>query len=284
MRLDDQRAIFEPCRLDHLLDQGVHLEDLGHHDRCGFAARFVELSEQPALQHRCISADDRQWSAELVGCKVQELALVLLDGGDALGHAGALQPGRDRRGISRELSDLVGPEKRCERTADHAQVSGTVRQAERQDQDRPAVRRGRGALPGGGLTLHDLVHRFVIDPVAGEGPPAGADDERRLGAQHPFGHEVLEAALGLAALDVIGDVAPDLVIADLRMPRMGGLELIREMRASPEMESIPVVLPTGHVDVADVKRSADAVMIKPFDPEDLVATVSNLVGPKRAGV
>lgn len=98
------------------------------------------------------------------------------------------------------------------------------------------------------------------------------------------GHEVAEAAHGLAALDEIRGVAPDLVIADLTMPRLGGLGLIREMRASPAMESIPVVLLTGHVDVADAKRAADAVMIKPFDPEDLVATVSGLIGLGHGGV
>ena len=96
------------------------------------------------------------------------------------------------------------------------------------------------------------------------------------------GYEIGEAANGLAALEEIAAAAPDLVIADLTMPRMGGTELIEAIRSKPEMAAIPVVLMTGHVMGVDAKGSADAVVTKPFEPEDLIRTVATLVGHARS--
>ena len=96
------------------------------------------------------------------------------------------------------------------------------------------------------------------------------------------GYEIDEAPHGLAALESISNAAPDLVLADLTMPRMGGIGLIEAIRSRPETSAIPVVLLTGHADGVDVDGLADAVVTKPFEPEDLVREIAGLVNRKRS--
>lgn len=91
------------------------------------------------------------------------------------------------------------------------------------------------------------------------------------------GHELDEAPHGQAALDQIGGSRPDVVVADLKMPVMGGLELIRRMREDAATADIPVILLSGAADLGDAERQAQAVLAKPFDPADLLATVRSLV-------
>lgn len=91
------------------------------------------------------------------------------------------------------------------------------------------------------------------------------------------GYAVDEARHGAAALDLIHEDKPDLVIADRRMPIMTGLELIREMRAQPATARIPVVLLSGLRDDVEPAERADAVIFKPFEPEDLLRTIRDLL-------
>jgi CheY-like chemotaxis protein len=74
-------------------------------------------------------------------------------------------------------------------------------------------------------------------------------------------------------LESIGIEPPDLVIADLTMPVMSGVELVDQIRSNPATASIPIVLLSGRqVDSATSER-ADAVVMKPFEPEDLLARI-----------
>jgi CheY-like chemotaxis protein len=91
------------------------------------------------------------------------------------------------------------------------------------------------------------------------------------------GYAVDEARHGAAALDLLRDDLPDLVIADRNMPVMTGLELIDAMRAQPKMARIPVVLLSGLTDNPDPSGRADAVIAKPFEPEDLLRTIRRLL-------
>ena len=87
------------------------------------------------------------------------------------------------------------------------------------------------------------------------------------------GYEVAEASNGIAALESIGAGPPDLIIADLTMPIMSGVELVDQLRANPATVSIPVVLLSGgQVDSATSQR-VDAVVTKPFEPDHLVACI-----------
>jgi CheY-like chemotaxis protein len=88
------------------------------------------------------------------------------------------------------------------------------------------------------------------------------------------GYEVAEARHGVAALESIGTGPPDLVIADMRMPLMDGVELMEQIRSNSETASLPVVLLSGlQVDEA-ASRLATAVVAKPFEPADLLASVA----------
>jgi CheY-like chemotaxis protein len=87
-------------------------------------------------------------------------------------------------------------------------------------------------------------------------------------------YEVLEARHGVAALELMESAMPDLVIADLRMPIMNGVELIGRLRSSAATASIPVVLLSGLLPDPEVTKLANAVVAKPFEPADLLAAVS----------
>jgi CheY-like chemotaxis protein len=86
-------------------------------------------------------------------------------------------------------------------------------------------------------------------------------------------YEVLEARHGIAALELMESDMPDLVIADLRMPLMNGVELIGRMRSSPKTASVPIVLLSGLLPDPEVTKLADAVVAKPFEPADLLAAI-----------
>src|SRR5438874_2021803 len=89
------------------------------------------------------------------------------------------------------------------------------------------------------------------------------------------GFDVVTAQNGEDAMEVFAASAPDVVIVDLKMPRFGGLEVLRRVKAkSPE---VPVVLITGY---GEVKTAVEAMrsgaydfLAKPFLLEDFVATV-----------
>ena len=87
-------------------------------------------------------------------------------------------------------------------------------------------------------------------------------------------YEVVEARHGAAALELMESEMPDLVLADLRMPLMSGVELIERMRSGPRTASVPIVLLSGLLPEPEVARLASAVVAKPFEPADLLAAIS----------
>ena len=91
------------------------------------------------------------------------------------------------------------------------------------------------------------------------------------------GYEIDEAPHGQAALGLIASRRPDVVVADLRMPVMGGLELIQRLSEDAATADLPVILLSGSAELGDAERHASAVLAKPFDPADLLATVRSLV-------
>jgi two-component system cell cycle response regulator DivK len=87
-------------------------------------------------------------------------------------------------------------------------------------------------------------------------------------------YETSEAADGLAALESIRDVLPDVIVTDLALPRMDGFELIARLRADKRLRSIPVIALSGYSRAevaARVKTTGpSAVIQKPCLPETLV--------------
>lgn len=96
------------------------------------------------------------------------------------------------------------------------------------------------------------------------------------------GYQVNEAADGVAALHSIKAQMPDLVLTDLRMPMMDGAELIMKLRSDEATAGMPIILITAYAVLPDTTELADATIPKPFAPERVVATVTRLLGGRRA--
>ena len=91
------------------------------------------------------------------------------------------------------------------------------------------------------------------------------------------GYEVYEAHHGGEAIAQMRDLLPDLVITDLMMPVISGPQLVHHLRSDRRTASVPILVLSSNPDAAQVARSADAVVGKPFDRASLVATVNSLV-------
>jgi len=97
------------------------------------------------------------------------------------------------------------------------------------------------------------------------------------------GHRLLEAADGVAALDMVRAERPDLVISDILMPQMDGYEFVAQLRADPALADTPVIFYTATYRQRDVKTPADAsgllwVLAKPSEPEAILRMVQRALG------
>ncbi len=83
------------------------------------------------------------------------------------------------------------------------------------------------------------------------------------------GFRVIECESGLAALQKVPNEQVDLVLCDMMMPGMNGLELMARLRANPGTQHLPVVFLTARVMEDDIReyidRGAADVIVKPFD-------------------
>ncbi len=95
------------------------------------------------------------------------------------------------------------------------------------------------------------------------------------------GYNVDEAVDGAQAMERIRRRQPDLVVLDLMLPGMPGLEVCRQIRANPEISRLPVLVVTAkgtEVDkVLGLEMGADDYVVKPFSPRELVARVKALL-------
>ena len=91
------------------------------------------------------------------------------------------------------------------------------------------------------------------------------------------GYTVVTAVDGAEALDVARTAEPDVIVADIMMPAMSGLDLVAKLLADPDLSAIPVVLLSAKAQAADVREGLDAGAVdyvtKPFEALDLVARV-----------
>jgi len=96
------------------------------------------------------------------------------------------------------------------------------------------------------------------------------------------GHEVLEAEDGEDALRVLSQQSVDLVITDVNMPKMDGIELVRQLRALRDFKTIPILLLTTESDPEKKRQGKQAGatgwITKPFQPDQLIAAVSKVTG------
>jgi CheY-like chemotaxis protein len=95
------------------------------------------------------------------------------------------------------------------------------------------------------------------------------------------GYEILEAGNGEAALDMIRpSPLPDIVMTDLMMPVMTGMELIQRLRAEPRTAGIPIVVVSSNADAArrlQASGQVDAIISKPFTASKLADRIRSVV-------
>lgn len=100
------------------------------------------------------------------------------------------------------------------------------------------------------------------------------------------GIETITATNGQEALDVLAETSVDLVILDLQMPVMGGIETCRRIREDETLADLPVVMLTARAQAADIQEGlstgATDYVVKPFSPRELLGRVRGILN--RAGV
>lgn len=109
-----------------------------------------------------------------------------------------------------------------------------------------------------------------------------ADDDRDIRDLVAFklgqaGYEVQAVEDGVAALDAARADLPALVVLDVMMPGLSGVDVTRELRSDPRTASVPIILLTARAQEADVENGfatgADDYVVKPFSPRELVSRV-----------
>ena len=89
------------------------------------------------------------------------------------------------------------------------------------------------------------------------------------------GHRIVAVADGLGALQHIEGDRPDVVVLDLMLPRVGGQDVYKELRAHPETSHIPIIIVTGS-DARDLEPNAFRFFLrKPVSPEALSRIVED---------
>ena len=95
------------------------------------------------------------------------------------------------------------------------------------------------------------------------------------------GFEVLQAEDGKQGLDVLKTETVDVVITDINMPVMDGIEFIKQVRATGRHNSLPILILTTETsqDKREQGRAAGGTgwIVKPFDPEKLISVIHRVV-------
>jgi DNA-binding response OmpR family regulator len=92
------------------------------------------------------------------------------------------------------------------------------------------------------------------------------------------GHEVSEAADGTTALELVDRDRPDLIVLDMMLPGVNGLDVLRRVRTTSD---VPVIMLTARSEesdrVAGLELGADDYVVKPFSPRELAARVNGVL-------
>jgi two-component system, OmpR family, response regulator len=99
-------------------------------------------------------------------------------------------------------------------------------------------------------------------------------------------HQMLLAPDSTSGLRMAADMRPDLILLDIGMPDVDGLEVCRALRRSNENADTPVLIVTAHAEVVRDPTiwqgvGANGAMLKPFSPSKLVARVEELLARER---
>lgn len=117
-----------------------------------------------------------------------------------------------------------------------------------------------------------------------------AEDERDIRDLVSFtlqyaGYDVLTASNGEEALQLAFKEKPDLILSDVRMPKMTGYEVCKRLKADPETQHIPVVFLSAKGQEAEVQTGlavgATDYLLKPFAPDQLMARVAEILAKSK---
>jgi CheY-like chemotaxis protein len=105
---------------------------------------------------------------------------------------------------------------------------------------------------------------------------------KRVCAKNGFEHTVIEASNGENALTFLnGDRLPDLILLDLNMPKMDGIEFLKNLKSTPALKFIPIIVLSTSNNYHDVKEcyeiGASGYMIKPLHFEDYKKKIISLI-------
>jgi CheY-like chemotaxis protein len=89
----------------------------------------------------------------------------------------------------------------------------------------------------------------------------------------------VEAHDGVECLDLARELRPDLVVLDMMMPRLNGLEVLSELRDDEQLAGTPVIVLTAQPASQDdaIRGGASRVMLKPFTPDEISAAVEEVL-------
>jgi len=113
-----------------------------------------------------------------------------------------------------------------------------------------------------------------------------AEDERDIRDLIAFtlrfaGHEVVAVANGAEAVDAAPIEMPDLILLDVRMPRMTGYEACQQIKSDPRVQQIPVVFLSAKGQESEIQAGfamgAEEYLLKPFGPMELTEKVKELL-------
>ena len=108
-------------------------------------------------------------------------------------------------------------------------------------------------------------------------------DTREAAAEYlsQCGFEVRVADGGMALWTLIDERVPDVIVMDLKLPRVDGWELTRQIRADQRTRNVPIAVLSASVGKDDRDRAlasgANVFLSKPCDPEEIAATLAGLV-------
>jgi CheY-like chemotaxis protein len=103
----------------------------------------------------------------------------------------------------------------------------------------------------------------------------------RISLDGPY--EFVEADDGEESLELARRVRPDVVILDMMMPRLSGLEVLSALRQEGELRDTRVIVLTAQPATREqaLEGGADVVMVKPFEPEEIAAAVEEILADRR---
>ncbi len=97
-----------------------------------------------------------------------------------------------------------------------------------------------------------------------------------------MGYETLLATNGKEAVEMASLHLPDLILMDIMLPEMDGLEATRLIRRNPKTQSIPIIAATARITMKDreecLQNGCDGYIAKPFTPAQLSANIEKLIG------